>query len=53
LPWTASQRDALISTIGASGRSSAISGESGAGEFRHRLIGQDDIEALRRFAECP
>jgi hypothetical protein len=24
-----------------------------AGEFRHRLIGQDDIEALRRIAECP
>lgn len=27
-------------------------GEFGADELGHRLVGQDDIEALRGFAEC-
>src|SRR5438128_1325315 len=29
-----------------------LTGEIGADQLGHRLIGQDDVKALRRFAEC-
>jgi hypothetical protein len=40
-----------------SGAAVDLTGKIGADDLGHRLVGQDDIEALRRFAEriqrCP